>query len=457
MRSLFDAPAISVGELCRRIRRALATQFSGPVRVVGEVSRCVRAAGGHVYFSLKDREGFIDCVCFDGTARQLQTRLPLADGLAVEATGFVRIYEPKSAYQLQITDIVPVGKGALHVAFEQLKQRLAEQGLFAQERKRPIPSFISAVAIVTSRDAAVLSDFRTTCLRRGAHVKIRLVDAPVQGAVAAPALARAIRSAGRLAVDVIVVARGGGSIEDLWAFNTEEVARAIAESPLPVISAVGHDIDNTIADLVADLRAPTATAAAEFVAAERAALLERIALAEARIRRSLIRAVKIPRAALASAHLALTRGAFAAIVVRAQRFDGAYARLARQDPRTRIAARRERIARAARRLEAAGVRVIGVKRTLRAVAVRELQTGLSRLLATRRAALDVAGARLQALGPRRTLARGYAIVYDAQGRVLTSAAGARVGEAIGVELKAGALTAQVTKRDLHGKNTDETD
>ena len=218
-----------------------------------------------MYFSLKDREGLIDCICFESTASQLQTAFPLEEGLAVEVSGFLDIYPPKSAYQLRVTDIMPVGKGALHVAFERLKARLAEQGLFAQERKRPIPSFISAVAIVTSRDAAVLHDFVTTCRRRGAHVKIKLVPAPVQGAAAAPALARAIRAAGRLPVDVIVVARGGGSIEDLWAFNTEEVALAIAESPLPVISAVGHETDQTIADFVADLRAPTATAAAEFV------------------------------------------------------------------------------------------------------------------------------------------------------------------------------------------------
>ncbi|HXW51730.1 MAG TPA: exodeoxyribonuclease VII large subunit [Candidatus Acidoferrales bacterium] len=457
MRSLFDAPAISVGELCRRIRRALASQFPGPVRVVGEISKCYRAGGGNVYFSLKDREGLIDCVCFESDVRRLQTKLPLEDGVAVEVAGFVQIYDRKSAYQLRVTDIVPFGLGAMHVASERLKARLAELGLFAQERKRPIPSFITAVAIVTSPDAAVLSDFITTCRRRGAYVKIRIVPAPVQGIAAAPGLVRAIRAAGRLPVDVIVVARGGGSPEDLWAFNTEEVALAIAGSPLPVISAVGHEIDHTIADLVADLRAPTATAAAEFVAAERAALLERIGIAQARLQRALSRATKAPLAELARAGARLSRAAISVVASRRQQLDELHGALARKDPKTKIAGWRERARRAAARLPLVGARALLAKRAAAGAADRDLERGVLRALAARTGPLEVLDARLQALAPRRTLARGYAIVYDAEGRVLTSSSGARIGERIGVELKSGSLGAQVTEKDVYGKDEREAD
>jgi exodeoxyribonuclease VII large subunit len=451
MRSLFEAQAISVGELCRRIRRTLRSQFPAAVRVFGEISKC-RKIAGNLYFSLKDREGYIDCICFEGNVRHLDHNLVLEDGLAIEAEGFVEIYEPKSAYQLRVTGIMPIGRGALHIAFEQLKARLAAEGLFDQARKRPMPAFIRNVAIVTSKNAAVLADFETTCRRRGAHVKVRVVHSPVQGEVAAPAIARAIAAAGRLPVDVIVVARGGGTIEDLWAYNTEQVARAIATSPIPVITAIGHQTDLTIADLVADKSVATATAAAEFVAAEREALLARIAVAQRRLRRSLYRATTAPKKTLSRLTSGLVRAGFFVVSNRRQKYDGLTLMLSRLDPRRQLHAWRERTHIAATRLPVLGRRTIQTKAGTSKTATRELATYFGQLISNGRARVDLAQSRLLALGPRQTLQRGYAIVYDSSGAVLTNAGAVRIGENIGVELTSGWLEAQVkAAKDNHGK------
>ncbi|MDQ6766388.1 MAG: exodeoxyribonuclease VII large subunit [Candidatus Eremiobacteraeota bacterium] len=457
MRSLFDAPAISVGELCRRIRTALRGQFPASVRVLGEISKC-RTIEGNTYFTLKDREGLIDCYCFRDTASQLHVKLPLEDGSAVEVAGFVDIYERKSAYQLRVTDIIPVGKGALYLAFEQLKAKLDREGLFAAARKRPIPRFIRDVAIVTSRNAAALQDFLTTCRRRGAHVRVWLLHTPVQGPSSAPELARAIVAAGRLRVDVVVVARGGGSIDDLWAFNTEQVARAIARCAKPVISAIGHETDVTIADFVADKRAPTPTAAAEFVAQEREMLLGRITSAQVRLQRALLRWIAAPRLHFDRVRLGLQRAAEGALSARAQRIDDLASLLGRGDPRRRIALWQDRTQDASERLRVLGSRGVAQRAREAAALSRRLSEAFSQSAAQRERRLDVAAATLHALAPRRTLQRGYAIAYDANGAVLTDSAAVRLGERIGVELKTGWLGALVSeKKDEYGKNGREKD
>jgi len=332
MRSLLEAQAISVGELCRRMRQALRQFFPAAVRVVGEVSQC-RVAGGHIYFALKDSQGLVDCVCFRSAAEKLRVTFPLADGVAVEVEGRVDIYERSSKYQILVDDVVLVGKGALHLEFELLKERLRREGLFAEERKRPIPAFIRDVAIVTSQNGAALQDFLTACRRRGAHVRVKVVHAPVQGASAAPALVRGIRLAGGMDVDVVVVARGGGSLEDLWAFNTEIVARAIVACRRPVISAIGHETDYTIADFVSDMRAATPTAAAEFVAREREALLVRIAADESRLRRGLLRVVDGTRSQYALTVRTVRRAGAILLASRVQRLDETTTGLWRCDPR----------------------------------------------------------------------------------------------------------------------------
>jgi exodeoxyribonuclease VII large subunit len=457
MRSLFDAPAMPVGELCRKIRTALRLSFPASVRVFGEVSAS-RTIAGNTYFTLKDSQGLIECYCYKETAARLGLPLPIPDGTAVEVAGVVDIYERKSSYQLRVLDVVPVGKGALHLAFERLKADLEREGLFEAARKRAIPSFIRDVAIVTSRNAAALHDFVTTCRRRGAHVRICLVHAPVNGAAAAPALARAIDRAGQLPVDVVVVARGGGSTEDLWAFNTERVARAIAACARPVISAVGHETDVTIADFVADKRAATPTAAAEFVANERAALLSRIAGAQLRARKALVRYVAQPRAAVARARRDLERARVEALLTRTQRVDDVVLHVRRVDPRRRIRLWSQRAVAASGRLAGLGSRTVRLSANALRDGGAELNRALADVLTRRESALYVVAARLGALGPRRTLQRGYAIVYNADGVVLVDSSAIDIGEKISVELKSGSLGAVVSeKKDGYGEDRGQED
>jgi exodeoxyribonuclease VII large subunit len=450
MRSLFDAPSMTVGELCRIIRSALRTRFPARVRVLGEISRATLNAG-NLYFTLKDREGLIQCYCPRDVVDQLRLGMPPGDGLAVEVAGFVDTYPWRSTYQLRVSDIVPVGPGALHQAFERLKAQLQREGLFEAARKRPVPRFIRDVAIVTSRSGAAFQDFKTTARRRGAHVRIWLVHAPVSGAVAAPELARAIVAAGKLPVDVVVVARGGGSLEDLWAFNTEQVARAIAACRRPVISAVGHETDITIADFVADLRVATPTAAAEYVAQERAALLQRIAAARARLRRALVRRSQAALPAFNRMLRALERMGSDLIDARIQRYDDLALQLRRADPRRRIRVSRERARKTGLRLQTIGPRMLESRWELVDVLGRQLGVSFGALRSRRSRSLDVAVAQLEALAPRRTLERGYAIVYGETGEIVTESSAVGLGEKIAVELKSGSLGAKVVeKKDAHG-------
>jgi exodeoxyribonuclease VII large subunit len=442
--SLFDEPAMTVGDLCRSIRIALEGAFPRRVRVTGEVSNCKRYPSGHVYFNLKDADCLVACVAWRSTVQLLRVALPIADGTAVEILGRVSIYKERSQFQLTVDDIVPVGHGALHVAFERLKEKLRLEGLFEAERKRPLPAFVTRVAIVTSRDGAALQDFLTCCRRRAGHVEVILVQAPVQGDAAAPGLARAIRRAGRLKVDVVVVARGGGSIEDLWAFNTELVARAIAASSLPVISAVGHETDFTIADFVADLRAPTPTAAAELITLDAAVQLRALATLSTRLARALKRSLAENGDAFARVRRALLLAPEAFVGGPAQTLDGLAEGLRRSDPRRRLRDAHRRIEDSLVRMRSAGTRTLNAARIRIAASRRDLADVAVRGLARRRSAFDVASAKLAALGPRATLARGYAIVHDERGRVLTEAGATAIGRRIGVTLRRGALGAAVT-------------
>jgi exodeoxyribonuclease VII large subunit len=440
---LFDVPAMSVGELCRAVKNALEAAFPDRVRVTGEISKCTLAPSGHAYFNLKDGEGLVACVVWRSTVTRLDVPFPLADGASVEVSGRVNIYKERSQFQLTVDDVVPQGRGALHRLFELLKEKLRREGLFDEARKRPIPDFVSSVAIVTSRGAAALQDFITTCKRRGGHVAITVVHAPVQGESSAPELAIAIARAGRLPVDVVVVARGGGSIEDLWAFNTEAVARAIAACGHPVISAVGHQTDFTIADFVADKRAATPTAAAELVTADRYALMRRVAQLESRLGRSLARGVEVQRDRFERSLDSLLRAPDLFIGSAYQTVDDASTGLRRGDPRRRLAEARRRITDSLARARAAGPRAVDRAYARWRTASGLLTAGFDRIARARRGAFDVIDARLNALGPRATLARGYAIVYDADGRVISDAAATAAGNRIGVTLRRGGLTATV--------------
>jgi exodeoxyribonuclease VII large subunit len=399
-----NAGTLTVTQFARAVEGALRDGFPFPVRVTGEVSN-VRfvAASGHTYFDLKDQFSVVRCVCWSTSDAAAYAAEVCVDGAAVEVLADVRTYNKRSEFQLSVLEAVPVGRGRLFRLFEQLKAKLAAEGLFDEARKRPIPSFVRAVAIVTSRDGMALQDFVRTARARGAHVRITLVHAPVQGEAAAPALAQAIRRAGALDVEAVVLARGGGSLEDLWAFNTEVVARAIAACLRPVISAVGHEADVTIADFVADRRVATPTAAAVLVAGERAKLLER----------------------LDDLGVRLVRGVRACLSSVGQRLDDLSGALRRNDPRRRLDDLRRR--------------------------VRDLRTALRQSFARsqeiRRGRFASVAAALRALGPQQTLARGYAIVFDDRERVVTDARAVRIGQDLNIMLKAGRVTTRVTSKE----------
>ncbi len=269
--SLFDiAPKRQiwkVSELTERIRDLLEGHF-GDVWVEGEVSNCRAAQSGHLYFTLKDAQAQIRCVCFRDQVRSLKFRPE--DGLHVTVRGSLGVYELRGEYQIYVSYIEPVGLGALQLAFEQLKKKLEAEGLFDEARKKPLPVLPRCIGVVTSPTGAAIRDILRVLKRRFANVHVQIYPVKVQGDGAAAEIAAGVRYFNRAKfADVLIVARGGGSLEDLWAFNEEAVARAIAESKIPVISGVGHETDFTIADFVADLRAPTPSAAAEIVVRSR--------------------------------------------------------------------------------------------------------------------------------------------------------------------------------------------
>jgi len=253
----------TVSKLTFEIRKLLEdNETLQDVWAQGEISNLSRPASGHVYFTLKDANASLKCVMWKSSAVRLN--LSLRDGMEVEVHGRIGVYEPQGQYQLYADQVRPVGEGALYQEFLRLKSMLEAEGLFDIERKRPIPEFPKRIGIVTSATGAALRDMLNTLHRRLPLVEVILAPSPVQGTEAPPALVRAIQSLNQIELDVILVARGGGSIEDLWAFNDERVVRAVAASNVPLISGVGHETDFTLCDFAADLRAPTPTAAAEL-------------------------------------------------------------------------------------------------------------------------------------------------------------------------------------------------
>lgn len=266
-------PVLTVSQLTNRIRDVLEDEFDS-ILVVGEVSNAKVYPSGHWYFSLKDQEATLPCVCFKNSNNSLKFKLE--DGQMVVARGKLSVYPPRGAYQMIATHLEPVGIGEWQLAFEQLKALLDKEGLTAPERKRPIPILPRKVGVVTSPVGAALRDILSALSRRNDSVSVVIAPAKVQGEGSAQEIAQAIALLQEIEdIDVIIVARGGGSIEDLWSFNTEEVARAVAGCRIPIISGVGHETDTTICDLVADLRAPTPTAAAELVARGLVELLDK--------------------------------------------------------------------------------------------------------------------------------------------------------------------------------------
>jgi exodeoxyribonuclease VII large subunit len=434
----------SVSELNSAIRAALDERFRD-VWVSGEISGFKPAASGHYYFTLKERDAQVRCVAFRSSHRYWKFKP--RDGLAVLARGRVDVYEARGEYQLLVEALEPQGIGALQLAFEQLKKKLAAEGLFAAERKRPLPRFPRRIGIVTSPRGAAIADLIHILSRRFPGLHIQLFPALVQGEGAVEEVCRGIEYFSRTKwADVVVVGRGGGSLEDLWTFNEEAVARAIAACSVPVISAVGHETDATIADFVADLRAPTPSAAAELATGTRQEVEERVQAARAQGVQALRYRLAMLERRWRQQGIERAAGALRLRMGRAQQRidDSGY----RMRERMRAASGgRERERRALegrlRRFDmrprlAAGRRGMEAARTA-------AERCMRMRLALRRSAWEQAAAKLGALSPLRILERGYAIVSN-EGGILKDAAAAPPDSRIQVRLARGRLEAVVEKR-----------
>ncbi|HTX37544.1 MAG TPA: exodeoxyribonuclease VII large subunit [Bryobacteraceae bacterium] len=433
----------TVSELNAAIRAVLDSEFQD-VWVAGEISGLKLAPSGHYYFTLKEREAQVRCVAFRSAHRYWKFKP--RDGLAVLARGRIDVYEARGEYQLLVETMEPQGLGALQLAFEQLKKKLAAEGLFEAARKRPLPRFPRRIGIVTSPRGAAIADLVEILTRRSPGLHIRLFPALVQGEGSVEEVCRGIQYFSRTAwPDLVIVGRGGGSLEDLWTFNEEAVARAIAACSVPVVSAVGHETDVTIADFVADLRAPTPSAAAELVAPNRDEVLGRISAARAKTAQALryrlamlerrLRQQGIDRA-LSLLHRRLGRGL--------QRIDEQDYRL-RDKIRTALDAR-ERARRALearlRRFDMRPRLALGRRRMERAD--RQAIETIRLQLARRRSRYEQLAAHLSQLSPLRILERGYAIVSH-QDAILKEAAAAPPGAELHVRLAIGELDAVVAQ------------
>jgi exodeoxyribonuclease VII large subunit len=434
---------LSVTDLTVQIRDRLEADFF-EVWVEGELSNCRIWNTGHLFFTLKDTSSQIRGFMFRSSLRYLKFKP--ADGLRVVARGKISVYEPKGEYQIVCEHLEPQGLGALQLAFDQLKKRLQAEGLFDAARKRPLPALPRKIGIVTSLDGAAIRDIIKVLGRRYPNAQIVIRPARVQGEGAALEVARGVKAVARVpGVDVLIVARGGGSIEDLWAFNEEVVARAIALSPVPVISAVGHETDVTIADFVADRRAPTPSAAAEIVVAAKDEFFGRIDHLQRRIRASAHGRVQGMRRRV---HALDVRPAFAGVPGRvamrgreAAELTHALARIMR----TGLAARERRVGQIRRHLEMLdlGRRLAGIRTRLVAADGR-----LVGVVARRRhradAQLREAVGRLESLSPLAVLGRGYAVAWNEERtRVLRDAEDVQAGDRVRVTLAKGELDCDV--------------
>ena len=419
-----SAPRIwQVGALCRAIADSLEARFN-PVAVRGEISGFSRAASGHSYFSLKDAQGQIRCAMFRRAA-SLMDFAP-REGEMVEVMGRLGVYEPRGDLQLIVESMTRAGQGALFERFLQLKAKLEGEGLFDAARKRPVPPLPCGIGLVTSPGAAALHDVVTALRRRAPHIPVVLAPAAVQGAQSPAELVRALSALYRLAeegsIDVILLVRGGGSIEDLWAFNDEQLARTIVRSPVPLVSGVGHETDFTIADFCADMRAPTPTAAAELAAQARDVWLAQVERAEDALRSAIGRRVDTG----------------------AQRLDLAASRLGR--PLARMGAQQLRLGRAAHRLRFTAMSRLEREGGRFAALEAQLRRAIEGRSQRAAQALERSRMRLELLDPRLVLQRGYALLTDGAGKAVTSVHQTHAGQGLNATLADGEVALTVSPR-----------
>ena len=397
----FEAPeraVWTVSELTARIKQTLETHFSD-VFVTGEVSRCTRAASGHVYLTVKDEGAVLNAIMWRHVASTI--RFDLKEGLEVVARGSIDVYPPRGSYQLIISELLPRGLGPLQLAFKQLVEKLRKEGLFEAERKKPLPPFPRGIGIVTSPTGAAIRDMTNVIFRRWPLARLYLMPSRVQGEGAAEEIAAAVclLNRERPDLDLIIVGRGGGSLEDLWAFNEEVVARAIYASNIPVVSAVGHEIDLSISDLVADLRVATPTEAGEKVVPDRVEIMRSLEHLKQRVAAALEGAVQDRRG----------------------RLDALGRRHIMRHPETML---RERAQRADEVFQ-------------------RLRTGMEHSLALLTEKVRAIGGTLEALSPLRVLERGYSITFAPDGSVLNRPEGLAKGDVIRTRLLRGEVRSAV--------------
>ncbi|QHT60446.1 exodeoxyribonuclease VII large subunit [Paenibacillus lycopersici] len=410
----------------------------------GEISNFTHHSSGHMYFTLKDKDSRLKCIMFASHNQ----RLPFMpkEGAKVLARGNIAVYERDGNYQFYCTSMQPDGVGSLYLAYEQLKRKLQDEGLFEPARKRPIPKFPKAIGVITSPTGAAVRDILITLQRRHPSVPVLLFPVSVQGTGAAPAIVRAIETMNRLAeVDVLIIGRGGGSLEELWAFNEESVARGIAASLIPVISAVGHETDFTIADFVADLRAATPTAAAEQAVASVHELQARLGQMEARL-------VQMLRMRLQGSQERLSRLRRSQVFLNPRKFVLQQAQLLdvmQERLRNRMLRLAERNREKYRNAHAAlnrahpGGKAALAGRELQAISAR-LEAGMAAGMKERRLQLLASMRQLDALSPLKVMSRGYSLVYDEHGtKLVKSVSDVQPGDLVKVKLSDGQLECQV--------------
>jgi exodeoxyribonuclease VII large subunit len=481
---------LTVSELTGKVRDLLTKNFTD-IWVEGEISNCREAQSGHVYCTLKDDRAQIKMVCFKTQLRTMKFRPE--DGLHVTVRGSLSVYESRGEYQIYVETIEPVGLGALQLAFEQLKKRLEAEGLFSQERKKPLPMLPNRIGLITSPSGATVRDVVRILRRRFPNVYLSLYPVRVQGEGASKEIVEALHFFNRMnTVDVIIVARGGGSIEDLWSFNEEIVARAICASLIPIISGVGHETDFTIADFVADVRASTPSAAAELVVQTRrefdkhiADLRENLAsliryrllessrrVHELAGRRGFRRPLDLLRQQRQRADemtARLAQGLRARLDQSRKRFTSAHVRIVSFDFRAKMNAMRRRVDAHTSRLEAGlrakiaasrkrftvwHLRIISFDFRVKISALQlriekrdaELATRIDRQLRLKRDRLARVALQLEERNPRNLLARGFAIATDAAGNILKSVEGINLGDAVTVQLRHGQLSTEVKRK-----------
>jgi exodeoxyribonuclease VII large subunit len=436
----------TVSELTAKIRDLLAKNFMD-ILVQGEVSNCREAQSGHIYFTLKDDRAQVRCVFFKQQQRGIKFRPE--DGLQVTVRGSISVYEQRGEYQIYVENLEPVGRGALQLAFEQLKKRLEAEGLFDAKRKKPLPLLPSRIGIITSPRGAAVRDVVRILTRRFPNVHLTVYPVRVQGEGSAEEIVKALKFFNaRKIVDVLILARGGGSLEDLWSFNEEIVARAIFASEIPVISGVGHETDFTIADFVADLRASTPSAAAELVVQTRAEFDKHIAeLRETLAGHVRYRLLELSRRVHELSARRGFRRPLDLLRQQRQRADEMTSRLA--------LGLRARLEQSRKRFNAAHLRIVSFDFRVKISAFRlrlekrsaDLGVRIERLLRAKRDRLEKFFLQLNERSPMRVLERGYAIATDAAGNLLRDAAQVTLGDTVAIQLHRGRLTTEVQKKD----------